>query len=83
MDASLRMQAVKRMKEHFEENNVFTAERLVDEVIKELELPFTPEMREELTALAHEVHAEIQDEGFDYDHVADQSFPASDPPPIP
>lgn len=74
---------IKLIKEHFEANDHFKIDAMVDEIIDELELPKAQDLRNRLIDLAGRVHEEIQDEAFDYDNVSDQSFPASDPPPIP
>ncbi len=74
---------VKAIKERFEANEYATIDELIDAVIDEFSLPSDQQTRHQLNALAGDVHDHIQEKHFDYDNVSDQSFPASDPPPVP
>lgn len=83
MDQRQQNKAAKRIKEHFEANTSNTTEGIVEAVMQDLRLAPSDQLKDELMSLARQVHDEIQDEDFDYDHMSDQSFPASDPPPVP
>lgn len=71
-------------REAVEENHDFTLDELVERMVRAMSRggePFDPDTVKSLVERLHEERT--HGHPLDYDDISEQSFPASDPPPVP
>lgn len=84
MHAADRRKLEELYRETVEENRAFTIDDVVDRMLETMSARGEVLERDEVKSLVERLHgAWAQGHPLDYDDVSEQSFPASDPPPVP
>ncbi len=84
MDAVDRQKMEELYREATEENHDFTIDDIVDRIAQEMSRAGDVFDRGAIRSFVEHMHeSRAHGHPLDYDDVSEQSFPASDPPPVP